>query len=88
MTKQDEVQVPWPICTLLLFVATPIIAIVVLAIKLDSPGPVFYQARRIGYRTNVAVPLLRHSVAVDGRTVFTAPSIGGALGLDVEVRFP
>ena len=35
---------------LLLFVALPIIAAVVLAIKLDSPGPVFYQARRIGYR--------------------------------------
>jgi hypothetical protein len=37
---------------------------------------------------DVAVPLLRHSVAVDGRTVYTAPSIGGALGLDVEARFP
>src|SRR4051794_34186085 len=35
---------------LLLFVALPIIAVVVIAIKLDSPGPVFYQARRIGYR--------------------------------------
>jgi lipopolysaccharide/colanic/teichoic acid biosynthesis glycosyltransferase len=35
---------------LLLLVALPIIAAVVLAIKLDSPGPVFYQARRIGYR--------------------------------------
>jgi lipopolysaccharide/colanic/teichoic acid biosynthesis glycosyltransferase len=35
---------------LLLLVTMPIIAVVVLAIKLDSPGPVFYQARRIGYR--------------------------------------
>src|SRR3954453_23641035 len=38
------------VSVLLLFVVLPIIAVVVLAIKLDSPGPVFYQARRIGYR--------------------------------------
>lgn len=35
---------------LLLFATLPIIALVALAIKLDSRGPVFYQARRIGYR--------------------------------------
>jgi lipopolysaccharide/colanic/teichoic acid biosynthesis glycosyltransferase len=38
------------VSALLLFVAMPVIAVVVLGIKLDSPGPVFYQARRIGYR--------------------------------------
>jgi lipopolysaccharide/colanic/teichoic acid biosynthesis glycosyltransferase len=35
---------------LLLLIALPVIAVVVLAIKVESPGPVFYQARRIGYR--------------------------------------
>src|SRR4051794_35230505 len=35
---------------LLLFVALPLILVTALAIKIDSPGPVFYQARRIGYR--------------------------------------
>jgi lipopolysaccharide/colanic/teichoic acid biosynthesis glycosyltransferase len=34
----------------LLLVLTPVIAAVALAIVLDSPGPVFYRARRVGYR--------------------------------------
>src|SRR3954452_20903242 len=38
------------VSALLLFVALPVIALVMLAIKIDSPGPVFYKARRIGYR--------------------------------------
>jgi lipopolysaccharide/colanic/teichoic acid biosynthesis glycosyltransferase len=38
------------VSAVLLLLALPIILIVALAIKLDSPGPVFYAARRIGYR--------------------------------------
>jgi lipopolysaccharide/colanic/teichoic acid biosynthesis glycosyltransferase len=34
----------------LLTVASPALALIALAIKLDSPGPVFYRARRVGYR--------------------------------------
>src|SRR3954447_15150575 len=38
------------VSAVLLLLALPIILIVALAIKLDSPGPVFYAARRIGHR--------------------------------------
>src|SRR3954447_10847704 len=38
------------VSALLLALAVPVIAIVALAIKLDSRGPVFYAARRIGHR--------------------------------------
>ncbi|HEY3019909.1 MAG TPA: sugar transferase [Solirubrobacteraceae bacterium] len=38
------------VAALLLLLAVPVIALVALAIKLDSRGPVFYTARRIGYR--------------------------------------
>src|SRR3712207_2056613 len=34
----------------MLVVALPILVLVAVAIKLDSPGPVFYRARRIGHR--------------------------------------
>lgn len=36
------------LATLLLAVAAPMIALIALAIKLDSPGPVFYKAARVG----------------------------------------
>ena len=36
------------IATLALVVAAPLLAIAAIAIKLDSPGPVFYMARRVG----------------------------------------
>lgn len=35
---------------LLLLVLAPLLALVALLIKLDSPGPVFYRCRRVGYR--------------------------------------
>src|SRR4051812_6744943 len=35
---------------LLLLLALPLIGVVAIAIKLDSPGPIFYKAARIGYR--------------------------------------
>jgi hypothetical protein len=37
---------------------------------------------------DLALPLVHHAVAVDGRTVFSTPAIGGALGLDVQAAFP
>src|SRR5690606_13527962 len=36
------------IATLMLVVALPLMALIAVAIKLDSPGPVFYRARRVG----------------------------------------
>jgi exopolysaccharide biosynthesis polyprenyl glycosylphosphotransferase len=36
------------IATLMLIVAVPLFALISLAIKLDSPGPVLYRARRVG----------------------------------------
>lgn len=36
------------IATLMLVVAVPLMAIIAIAIKLDSPGPVFFRAQRVG----------------------------------------
>jgi lipopolysaccharide/colanic/teichoic acid biosynthesis glycosyltransferase len=36
----------------LLLVLLPLLLAIAVAIKLDSPGPVFYRARRVGYRGN------------------------------------
>ena len=38
------------LATTILAVTLPTIVLVAIAIKLDSPGPVFYRARRVGYR--------------------------------------
>jgi lipopolysaccharide/colanic/teichoic acid biosynthesis glycosyltransferase len=37
------------VTALLLLIASPIILLVAVAVKLDSPGPVFYRGRRVGY---------------------------------------
>jgi lipopolysaccharide/colanic/teichoic acid biosynthesis glycosyltransferase len=38
------------LATVFLLAATPVMVGIALAIKLDSPGPVFYRARRVGHR--------------------------------------
>jgi lipopolysaccharide/colanic/teichoic acid biosynthesis glycosyltransferase len=38
------------VAAVLLVLASPLIAVLALAIKLDSPGPVFYRCRRVGLR--------------------------------------
>lgn len=57
-------RVGWPVAKrtldlglslVLLLVALPLLVLIAVAIKLDSPGPVFYRVRRVGYR---AQPLL------------------------------
>lgn len=37
---------------------------------------------------NIAIPLVRNSIAVSSRTVFTSPAVGAGLGLDVQALFP
>ena len=39
--------------SLALVVLSPVLAAVALAVKLDSPGPVFYRQRRLGYQPSV-----------------------------------
>lgn len=46
------------LASIALFVTAPLMALIALAIKIDSPGPVFFQQRRRGYNQNV-IPVLK-----------------------------
>jgi lipopolysaccharide/colanic/teichoic acid biosynthesis glycosyltransferase len=63
----------------LLFVLAPILLGCALAIKLDSPGPVFYRCRRVGYRG-------RHLGMLKFRKMHHH-AVGGALTLVHDDRF-
>jgi len=43
-------SIDFVVAAVLLVLASPLIAVLALAIKLDSPGPAFYRVRRIGLR--------------------------------------
>ncbi len=63
----------------LLLLALPLFALVALAIKLDSPGPVFYRARRVGYRGRALYMLKFRKMRAD--------AAGSALTADDDQRF-
>ncbi len=46
------------LASIALIVTAPLMGLIALAIKLDSPGPVFFQQRRRGYNENV-IPVLK-----------------------------
>ena len=57
-----------------LLITAPLMALIALAIKLDSPGPVFFQQRRRGYNENI-IPVLKFrtmTVTEDGEKVSQA----------------
>ena len=65
--------------TILLVLTSPLIAVLVLAIRLDSPGPAFYRCRRVGLRGR-ALHMLKFRKMHDGAS-------GPALSSPDDVRF-
>lgn len=64
---------------ILLVLASPLIAVLALAIRLDSPGPAFYRCRRVGLRGR-ALPMLKFRKMHDGAS-------GPALSSPDDARF-
>ena len=64
---------------ILLVLTSPLIAVLVLAIRLDSPGPAFYRCRRVGLRGR-ALHMLKFRKMHDGAS-------GPALSSPDDVRF-
>lgn len=64
---------------ILLVLASPLIAVLALAIRLDSPGPAFYRCRRVGLRGR-ALHMLKFRKMHDGAS-------GPALSSPDDVRF-
>jgi len=62
-----------------LLLLLPLIALVALLIRLDSPGPVFYRSRRVGHRRR-ELPMLKFRKMHDNAS-------GMALTLDDDERF-
>jgi lipopolysaccharide/colanic/teichoic acid biosynthesis glycosyltransferase len=67
------------VAAVVLLLVAPLVAIIALAIKLDSPGPVFYRAARVGYRGR-DLAMLKFRKMRDGAT-------GIALTTDDDDRF-
>ena len=65
--------------TILLVLASPLIAVLALAIRLDSPGPAFYRCRRVGLRGR-PLHMLKFRKMHDGAS-------GPALSSPDDVRF-
>jgi lipopolysaccharide/colanic/teichoic acid biosynthesis glycosyltransferase len=65
--------------TILLVLTSPLIAVLVLAIRLDSPGPAFYRCRRVGLRGR-PLHMLKFRKMHDG-------AAGPALSSPDDVRF-
>ena len=51
--------------TLVLLAVLPFLAVIAIAIKLDSPGPVFYRVRRVGYRSAPLMMLKFRKMRID-----------------------
>ncbi len=59
------------LASIALVVTAPLLAIIAIAIKMDSPGPIFFQQRRRGYNENI-IPVLKFrtmTVTEDGDKV-------------------
>ncbi len=65
--------------SLLLLAVSPIFAVLAIAIKLESPGPVFYRAPRVGYRGRALEMLKFRKMSKD--------ATGLALTAHADVRF-
>jgi lipopolysaccharide/colanic/teichoic acid biosynthesis glycosyltransferase len=66
------------VASVLLFAMLGVFAAIALAIKLDSPGPIFFRVRRVGYRGRVLMMLKFRKMRDDAR--------GGPLTLDRDPR--
>jgi lipopolysaccharide/colanic/teichoic acid biosynthesis glycosyltransferase len=66
------------VAAVLLCAMVGVFAVIALAIKLDSPGPVFYRVRRVGYRGRVLMMLKFRKMRDDAR--------GGPLTVDRDPR--
>lgn len=66
------------VAAVLLFAMVGVFAVIALAIKLDSPGPVFYRVRRVGYRGRLILMLKFRKMHDDAR--------GGPLTVDGDPR--
>jgi lipopolysaccharide/colanic/teichoic acid biosynthesis glycosyltransferase len=65
--------------TVLLLALSPLVLVIAVAIKLDSPGPVFYRCRRVGYRGRELAMLKFRKMSDDAS--------GPSLTLDEDDRF-
>ncbi|MGH2893372.1 MAG: sugar transferase [Solirubrobacteraceae bacterium] len=65
-------------CALMLLCLLGVFAVIALLIKLDSPGPVFYRVRRVGYRGRPLLMLKFRKMRDDAR--------GGPLTIDGDPR--
>jgi lipopolysaccharide/colanic/teichoic acid biosynthesis glycosyltransferase len=66
------------VASVLLFAMIGVFAVIALAIKLDSPGPVFFRVRRVGYRGRVLMMLKFRKMRDDAS--------GGPLTVDRDPR--
>jgi lipopolysaccharide/colanic/teichoic acid biosynthesis glycosyltransferase len=72
-------SIDFAVAAVLLVLASPLIAVLALAIKLDSPGPAFYRCRRVGLRGRT-LNMFKFRKMHDG-------SSGPALSSPDDVRF-
>lgn len=66
------------VASVLLLAMAALFAVIALAIKVDSPGPVFYRVRRVGYRGRLMLMLKFRKMRDDAR--------GGPLTVDGDPR--
>jgi putative colanic acid biosynthesis UDP-glucose lipid carrier transferase len=59
----------WLLALLILIIMSPVMAVIALAIKLDSPGPVLFRQRRFGFNGNEFTALKFRSMRVEAGNV-------------------
>ena len=69
----------------MLIVASPLLALAALAVKLTSPGPIFFTQERIGYRGRVFRILKLRTMCVDADSLLKDTALQASEGL-VKVR--